>query len=197
MKAVIDTASLFSLVRYYLPFDKERVLFQLLKNKIKNGEIIIIDKVLQECSYLSKGIILKKLPYLSDPEFLKSAKLPINTKSIIAPSPAKFLRQLDNQFVNTAVKKMKKLSDVEYESQKKSALEGADMKLVIYCLTLIRESIFNQVYLVTEETKSSNDNKLFQKIPFICKELNIDTLTLPELLAGYSEIDLEFIKNID
>jgi len=46
MKAVIDTNSLLSLVRYYLPFDKKGVLFQFIKSKIETGDIIIIDKVL-------------------------------------------------------------------------------------------------------------------------------------------------------
>jgi hypothetical protein len=54
MKVVIDTNSLFSLVRYYLPFDKKGVLFQFIKSKIGNGDIIIIDKVLEECTYNSK-----------------------------------------------------------------------------------------------------------------------------------------------
>jgi hypothetical protein len=58
MKVVIDTNSLLSLVRYYLPFDKKGVLFQFIKSKIENGDIIIIDKVLEECTYNSKGLVL-------------------------------------------------------------------------------------------------------------------------------------------
>lgn len=46
--------------------------------------------------------------------------------------------------------------------------------------------------LVTEETESSNDNKLFKKIPAICKELEIETITLPELIAKYDGIDIDF-----
>lgn len=49
-----------------------------------------------------------------------------------------------------------------------------------------------QVILVTEETESSNDNKLFKKIPAICKELEIETITLPELIAKYDGIDIDF-----
>tara|TARA_B100000614_G_scaffold237985_1_gene236558 strand:- start:461 stop:661 length:201 start_codon:yes stop_codon:yes gene_type:complete len=66
MKAVIDTNSLLSLVRYYLPFDKKGVLFQFFKNKVEVGEIIIIDKVLEECKYISKGIVLIKIDYLDN-----------------------------------------------------------------------------------------------------------------------------------
>jgi hypothetical protein len=190
MKVVIDTNSLLSLVRYYLPFDKKGVLFQFFKKKIEIGEIIIIDKVLQECTYNSKGIVLATLNYLNDKVFLKTAKVPFKTESLLAPSPAKFLRQLENQFVNTVIRKHRKLTDTEFDNQKNSFLNDADMKQIILCLNLLKDG--EKVVLVTEETESSNDNKLFKKIPAICKELNIETLTLPELLAKYDGIDIEF-----
>ncbi len=190
MKVVIDTNSLLSLVRYYLPFDKKGVLFNFFKTKIEKGEIIIIDKVFQECTYNSKGIVLTTLDYLKDKTFLKSSKVPYKTDSLIAPSPAKFLRQVENQFVNTVVRRQKKLSDTEFENQKNSFLNDADMKQIILCLNLIKEG--ERVVLVTEETESSNDNKLFKKIPAICKELEIETMTLPELIAKYDGIDIDF-----
>jgi hypothetical protein len=59
-----------------LPFDKKGVLFQFIKSKIENGDIIIIDKVLEECTYNSKGLVLDKLPYLTEKAFLKAAKVP-------------------------------------------------------------------------------------------------------------------------
>jgi hypothetical protein len=190
MKVVIDTNSLLSLVRYYLPFDKKGVLFNFFKTKIEKGEIIIIDKVFQECTYNSKGIVITTLDYLSDKTFLKSAKVPVKTDSLLAPSPAKFLRQVENQFVNTVVRRQKKLSDTEFENQKNSFLNDADMKQIILCLNLIKDG--ERVVLVTEETESSNDNKLFKKIPAICKELQIETMTLPELIAKYDGIDIDF-----
>jgi len=190
MKVVIDTNSLLSLVRYYLPFDKKEVLYQFFKKKIEKGEIIIIDKVLEECTYNSKGIVISTLNYLNDKGFLKSAKVPFKTDSLLAPSPAKFLRQVESQFVNTIVRKQRKLTDTEFENQKNTFLNNADMKQIIPCLNLQKEE--EKVVLVTEETESSNDNKLFKKIPAICKELNIDTLTLPELLEKYDGIDIDF-----
>lgn len=190
MKVVIDTNSLLSLVRYYLPFDKKGVLFNFFKTKIKKGEIIIIDKVYQECTYNSKGIVLTTLDYLNDKIFLKSSKVPYKTDSLLAPSPTKFLRQVENQFVNTVVRRQKKLSDTEFENQKNSFLNDADMKQIILCLNLIKDG--ERVVLVTEETESSNDNKLFKKIPAICKELEIETMTLPELIAKYDGIDIDF-----
>jgi len=188
MKVVIDTNSLLSLVRYYLPFDKKGVLYQFFKNKIKIGEIIIIDKVLEECTYISKGMVISTLDYMNDKDFLKSAKVPFKTDSLLAPSPAKFLRQLENQFVNTIVRKQRELTDTEFENQKNTFLSNADMRQIILCLNLQKEG--ENIVLVTEETESINDNKLFKKIPAICRELNIDTLTLPELLEKYDGIDI-------
>jgi uncharacterized Fe-S cluster-containing protein len=190
MKVVIDTNSLLSLVRYYLPFDKKEVLYQFFKKKIEKGEIIIIDKVLEECTYNSKGIVISTLNYLNDKGFLKSAKVPFKTDSLLAPSPAKFLRQVESQFVNTIVRKQRKLTDTEFENQKNTFLNNADMKQIILCLNLQKEE--EKVVLVTEETESSNDNKLFKKIPAICKELNIETSFLPELLEKYDGIDIDF-----
>ena len=162
MKVVIDTNSLLSLVRYYLPFDKKRVLFEFFKNKIETGEIIIVDRVLQQCAYSSKGIVLSTLDYLNDKTFLKAAKVPYKTDSLLAPSPAKFLRQVENQFVNSVVRNQKKITDIEFENQKNAFLDDADMKQIILCLNLLKED--EKVVLVTEETESSNDNKLFKKI---------------------------------
>ena len=190
MKVVIDTNSLLSLVRYYLPFDKKGVLFMFFKNKFEIGEIIIIDKVLQECAYNSKGFVLTTLDYLDDKAFLKTTKIPYKTDSLLAPSPAKFLRQVESQFVNTVVRKQRKLTDTEFDNQKNAFLNGADMKQIILCLNLVKDG--ERVILVTEETESSNDNKLFKKIPAICKELNIETLTLPELIGKYDGIDIDF-----
>jgi len=177
------------MVRYYIPFDKNHVLFYFIKNKINIGEIIIIDKVLKECSYIAKGIIMNKLTFLSDIK-------PYTTEYILAPSPIKFLRQIDNQFANKEIIKQRKISDEQYEIAKSSFLESADMKLIILCLNLNKDNseklLKSNIFLVTEESVNNNDNKLFKKIPFICKQLNISTMTLPELLNKYEEINIEF-----
>jgi hypothetical protein len=64
------------------------------------------------------------------------------------------------------------------------------MKQVILALNLKNKD--EQVVLVTEETESSNDNKIFKKLPVICKELEIETMTLPELIAKYDGIEIDF-----
>ena len=51
MIVVIDTSSLLALVRYYGRFDRDKKMFSFFKSKIEEGEIIIIDEVLNECKY--------------------------------------------------------------------------------------------------------------------------------------------------
>ncbi|WP_035805536.1 DUF4411 family protein [Lunatimonas lonarensis] len=190
MKVVIDTNSLLSLVRYYLPFDKKGVLFEFIKSKIESGDIIIIDKVFEECTYNSRGLVLKKLQYLTDKTFLKAAKVPYKTDSLLVPNTKQFFHLLNNNFVNQIVKKARNFTEVEFESEKTRFIESADMKQVILSLNLKAKG--ERVVLVTEETESNNDNKLFKKIPTICKELEIGTMTLPELIAKYDGIDIDF-----
>ena len=193
MKIVIDTNSLLSLVRYYLPFDSENHLIDFFQIKIANGNIIIIDKVYQQCQYQSKGLILEKLDFLTMKDFLKKSKQPFKTSDLLIPNPKRFFHLLDNNFVNSIVKKQKKITDAEFEVEKERFLEDADMKLVIVSLNFIQKG--EDVLLITEETSSNNDNKLFNKIPLICSELNIVTKTLPELIGMFSdEIKFSIVK---
>jgi hypothetical protein len=191
MTAVIDTSSLLSLVRYYLPFDKTETLLMFVKSKIQTGEWIIIDEVLRECKYISKGIVLNKISCLLDKEFMKIAKCPTSTESLLPPSPAKFYNQVDNSFINGSARN--KLDNLEYESLRASFLSSADARMIIYCLNELKNNIFGDVVLVTEETDESNDNKAFRKIPAICKILDIEVLTLPQLMERYSDIDLSIV----
>jgi len=190
MQVVIDTSSLLSLVRYYLPFDKNLILFNFIKGRIEVGEIVILDAILEESKYISNGVILKSLSYLTDKSFLKENNLPINTADILPPAPKKFYRQIDNQFVNGVIKN--NLSPVEYENRKTAFLSSPDIILILFCLNLKKDSLFKDIYLITEETERSNDSKLFKKIPAICKELGIPTLSLPQLLEKYEKVSFEF-----
>jgi len=119
---------------------------------------------------------------------LKASKVPYKTDSLLVPNTRQFFHQLNTVFVNSPIRR--KLTDVEFENQKNSFIESADMKQVILSLNLKNQG--EQVIIVTEETESSNDNKLFKKIPAICKELEIQTMTLPELIAKYDGIDIDF-----
>ncbi|MBN8587560.1 MAG: DUF4411 family protein [Rhodothermia bacterium] len=189
MKVVIDTSSLLSLVRYYLPFDKQKILFEIIKTKIANGEILVIDKIIEECDYTSKGIVLETLSFLTDKSFNKTHKLPLNTEFILPPAPAKFYRMVDNNFV-VAIQR-KRLNDTQYDSLKTDFMNSADMKMILTSLNLKSENPTEEIYLVTEETEASNDNKVFKKIPAICSQLDIPTINIQQLIDKFDGIKIE------
>jgi hypothetical protein len=189
MKVVIDTSSLLSLVRYYLPFDKQKVLFELIKFKIASGEVLVIDKIIEECEYTSKGIVLSTLSYLKDKSFNKTHKLPLNTEFILPPAPAKFYRQVDNQFVNGVLKN--RLTEIQYDSVKNDFMNSADMKLILTSLNLKKDNPIEEIFLVTEETEVSNDNKVFKKIPAICSQLDIVTINVQQLIEKLEGLVIE------
>jgi len=124
MKVIIDTSSLISLVRYYLPFDKNSILFDFIKNKIESGEILILDAVLKECRYTSKGIVVDKFPYINQKKY--------QTKTDNILPTRRFFNLLENNFINTSARA--KLSDVEFENRKNKFLNSADAKLILYSM---------------------------------------------------------------
>ena len=180
MIVLIDTSSLISLVRYYLPFDKNQTLYNYIKEKIETGQILVLDKVYQECVYTAKGIVVKQLPYL------KISKNITKTTEVLPNQ--KFFNQLENQFINGSQRN--RLSEVQFENRKNEFLESADAKLLLYSLN----DSSKKYVIVSEETEASNDNKSFKKLPAICKILELDIKTLPELLSIYQEINVVFNK---
>lgn len=178
MIAVIDTSSLLAFVRYYLPFDKNGTFKKLIENKFDSDELLILDKVFGETKYISQGIIQKELA------FIINKKKHIITSSIL-PTP-KIFNLLENQFCNKDVMKLKGISEIEFESEKTRFLQSADLNLVLYALSVKN----NNPIIVTEETKFSNDNKVFKKIPENCNTVNITCCTLPVLLKDYFKIDI-------
>ena len=91
MKVLIDTCSLISFVRYYLPFDKEGKLLTFLEEQILSKNIIVLDKVITECRRQGKGLVINALP------FLRNAKYKTDSTTLI-PRP-KFYNLIDNNFV--------------------------------------------------------------------------------------------------
>lgn len=178
MKILIDTSSLLSLVRYYLPFDQEKILYSAFRSKIESGVVLFLDKVFEE-SHISKGLILKSLP------FLTNKKIRINTSTILPNQ--KFFNQLENQFINGSAKN--RISEVEFENSKSKYLESADCKLLLYGLKL--KSDGEKFIIVSEETTASNDNKSFKKLPTICKILEVDIITLPDLLNMFEDFSIQ------
>jgi len=189
MRAVIDTSSLLSLVRYYLPFDTNNKLFDFIKHQFETGELIIIDAVSKECEFISKGLVIKKLAYLTDKSFKKTYKTPAKTNDLLPPSTKKFYNMVDDNFRTPP---SRRLNDAEFEQRKKEFLESADARLIIYALTQKHKNRDLDLTIVTEETETSNDHKAFKKIPSICNILEISVMTLPELLEKYNGINIEF-----
>lgn len=189
MKVIIDTSSLLSLVRYYLPFDKINKLYDFIKARIQNGDIVIIDAVLTECEYTSKSLVLKELSYLKDKDFKKHYKVPAKTKTMLPPSTKKFYNLADNNF---RTQLSRRLSDAEFEVSKKEFFESADARMIIFALAERHASLGKEVVIVTEESTTANDNKAFKKIPALCGILNLKVLTLPELLKAYQGVNIEF-----
>jgi hypothetical protein len=183
MRIIIDTSSLLSLVRYYLPFDKDSVLFNYIKTKILDGNIIIIDKVYEECFYVANGLVLKKM------DFLKDNKIHYKTTNILPD--IKFFNSLENEFCNPSKKRT--LNPSEFENRKNEYLKLADSKILLLGLSLNKANPQERIIIVTEETETSNDNKAFKKIPAICRMLSLDCISLPELIKLYNEINIKFI----
>lgn len=178
MNIVIDTSSLLALVRYYLPFDKNNKLYDFFESKISSKEILILDKVYDECSYTAKGIVVKTLTYLNDKKN--------HIKTIDLLPDQKFFNQLENQFINGSIKN--KLSPDEFENRKNQFLESADSKILLYCLY----NKDREIRIVSEETESVNDNKSFKKLPALCKILELEIITLPQFLEMVDGINFEF-----
>jgi hypothetical protein len=161
-----------------MPFDTKGTFKDLIRTKFQNGEILILDKVIDEAKYISQGIILKELDFIND-----KTKL-INTSNLIPSN--KFFNLLNNQFCNKDIIKLKGITDTEFELEKTHYLKSADANLILYSLSIQN----NNPIVVTEETKNSNDNKIFKKIPENCKEINIICCTLPVLFKEHFNLDI-------
>ena len=191
MRVVIDTCSLLSLARYYLPFDNDQVLYNFIKKRAANNEIIIIDKVFRECGKVAEGLVIDSLHFLSEKPFTKAAKIPYDTSTLVAPDPKDLFHKIDTLFTNHDIIRKRGLDSAEYESQIYRFIKSADMTQIIFCLRMLEDRV--PIALVTEETEYNNDNKPFKKIPAICSELGIRTMTLPEYLKLSEGINLTFI----
>lgn len=99
---------------------------------------------------------------------------------------------LENQYCNQAVKKAKNISDVEFELEKTKFLSGADGKIILFALEHLSDIEITKPLVVSEETKSGNDGKIFKKIPEICDLSDIPHCTLQELLKDYFNVDMIF-----
>lgn len=180
MKVVIDTSSLMALVRYYLPFDNDNSLKDFFKKKVENKEIIVLDKVVIESKRTAKGFIVKNL------EFLEKRKNQVKTELLLPD--ASFLRDLENRLCYVARKNT--LNAVEFDNRKQNYLESADAKLLLFCIENKDPLNLEKTLIVTEETKTDNDLKVFKKLPEMCELLSIEHCNLPFLLENYYNLKL-------
>ena len=177
MKVVIDTSSLLSMVRYYLPFDKEGKLKSFLEDRILSGEIVVLENVVEECKFQGRGQIVAAFPFLDKSRYKTSmTNVPINRK---------LYNMIDNNFINGSVRA--RFGEAEYESERNKYIASADFAMILYAYS-IKES--DNVVIVTEETGYSNDGKPFKKIPDICQSIGISTMNFPTLLSENDTISL-------
>lgn len=187
MKAIIDTSSLLSLVRYYLPFDADNTFFAYIKQQIEKGDIIVVDEVLKESTFTAKQLVIKKLPYFSDKSFGRKFNFPYKTEGILPPSNKKFYNMVNDNFRTTA---SKRLNEAQFEQRKTEFLISADARMIL--LALNKKQINKDITIITEESETANDQKAFKKIPAICKILDIKVMTLPEFINKSDEIKITF-----
>ena len=171
MKYVIDTSSLISFIRYYLPLDNKNQLFDFIKDLFENEYLILIEQVYLECKNLKSGIILEKLKYLKKIQSNKTKDYMITIKQH---------KLIDNNWIRKD--KKTKLTNQEYQEQKNKFIQSADCHLILYTMN-------NQnIGILTEETLEPNDNKLFYKIPKICGMRQIKCISLPNYFKNKIEI---------
>jgi len=163
-----------------MPFDKDDSLKNFFYNKVNSKEIIILDKVAIESKRNSKGVIANIL------DFIDEKKNQIKT-DLLLPTPS-FIRDLENRFCYVSRKNT--LNEPEFENRKQQFLESADAKLILYCIPKNDSLNLDQIILVTEETKTDNDLKVFKKLPEICDLLGIEHCNLPTLLDEHYAMKL-------
>lgn len=192
---IIDTCSLLALVRYHLPLDDYSHVYEFIKEQFLSQRLIVIEEVLEQCGRVSGGIVTKRLDYLVDKQH---KHLIIKTKDLLPPSPQRFSRQIDNNFVRVAAKNL--LTSDEYNIQKEAFTKDADIRMIVYALRLRNGSHTGQGKLfngnsnlpciITEETEADNDNKLFKKIPAICRELEINWMNISEYFTESNDFTI-------
>lgn len=173
-----DTSSLLIIVKYFIPFQKDKQLYNFLKEKFEEGALIMLDAVYNEAKYVSKGIILEKLDFLNDKSQL------VKTTDLIPDR--KFFNLIEHQFCDQTVRKGRNITATEFELEKTKFLDQADGKIILYSYYNNNENYC----VLTEETKTSNDMKLFKKLPLIFDEIKVKHCNLTELLKNEYDIKL-------
>jgi hypothetical protein len=185
-KVIIDTNSISNFFRYYYFYDnkskkEESKLFidlcNFLVNEINKGNIIVIDKVDDELesSWEYKKFIYPKIKNkIFKTEYVFLAEITELSKNVIEKNKKDFTPEVIEAEIN------------KFESV------YADLYLIAY-------SIKNEgTILITDETSNENhNNKLFPKIPNLCKEYNVKWGNISYLLFNIYGSRLKFSLKID
>lgn len=97
------------------------------------------------------------------------------------PNPHTFTGDPNNFCVRL---KKQELTEEEYIEQKEEYLKTGDAKIIIYALNVRHSDAIHleEMQVMTEETRQQNDGKLFKKLPLLCEQIGIGTLTVSEYL---------------
>lgn len=182
MRYLMDTSSLISLARYYLEFENDK-LIELFKGKFQSGEFVLLDAVYLECKRTAKGIGLEKLPFLMEKAFLKACKIPEDTEFLIPSKQKQFYHFVLNDFTNPSVKRS--ISKDQFEILKEGFFKSADFKLVLRAWNGEHMDDHRKCCIVTEETLTPNDHKLYRKIPKMCDLAGLAVMNLRDLLKQF------------
>ena len=171
-KCVIDTSSLLMLARYFHPFDDDKVLAHKIQQGFMSKSLILLQSVFEESDRVAQQLVVKTFAFLTDKELSK-----VKNNQLLEET---MHYRLDN---NWAIPNQKgKFSNEEYTQQKSEYIKTADFQLVYYAIE------HENTRIITEESRSQNDGKLFKKIPIICQEEKIPCKNISELLQ---ELGLE------
>lgn len=178
MRTIIDTSSLVRIAQSYNPFDKTNTLETFLNKEIQNGALIILDRVVDETRNVSQGIAYRTFKCIQKNGSIRSTKELIPDK--------RFFNMLDNNFVDRATKRLKlNDNDALYQNERDHYLKSADCAMIVYAMQ--QKNMLEPIQILTEESFSQNDGKLFKKIPAICQALDIPTINTVEYFEQHQE----------
>lgn len=178
MEYYFDTSSLVALARYYHPFDKDGRLFEFVRGKFQSKEIIVLDAILNETRFTAKGIALKAYPFIEEQK-----DLIVDTKELMPYSTKKFGNMVDKNF---AVAALMNNGKVNYSIMKQGFLNSGDGKLILTMYNRLHDDKEAEICIVTEESRTGNDNKIFKKIPALCDIIEARCITLVDFLSTTS-----------
>ena len=75
---------------------------------------------------------------------------------------------------------------VNYSIMKQSFLNSGDGKLILTMYNRLHDDKEANICIVTEESKTGNDGKIFKKIPALCEFIGARCISLAEFLSTTS-----------